>query len=67
MKNLNAALVTGSGRSIGKELAILLAKKGLNLVLCSGTKREIDLTAGLIETMSNSQAVSRVWDISVPL
>ena len=27
MKNLNAALVTGSGRSIGKELAILLAKK----------------------------------------
>ena len=67
MKNLNAALVTGSGRSIGKELAILLAKKGLNLVLCSRTKREIDLTAGLIETMSNSQAVSRVWDISVPL
>ena len=67
MKNLNAALVTGSGRSIGKELAILLAKKGLNLVRCSCTKREIDLTAGLIETMSNSQAVSRVWDISVPL
>ncbi|MGA8843244.1 MAG: hypothetical protein WB511_06635 [Nitrososphaeraceae archaeon] len=27
MKNLNAALVTGSGRSLDKELAILLAKK----------------------------------------
>ena len=67
MKNLNAALVTGSGRSIGKQLAILLIKKGMNLILCSGTTREIDLTAGLIETMSNSQAVSRVWDVSVPL
>ena len=67
MKNLNAALVTGSGRSIGKQLAILLIKKGMNLILCSRTTREIDLTAGLIETMSNSQVVSRVWDVSVPL
>ena len=67
MKNLNAALVTGSGRSIGKQLAILLIKKGMNLILCSRPTREIDLTAGLIETMSNSQVVSRVWDVSVPL
>jgi short-subunit dehydrogenase len=67
MKNLNAALVTGSGRSIGKQLAILLIKKGMNLILYSSTTREIDLTAGLIETMSNSQVVSRVWDVSVPL
>ena len=67
MKNLNAALVTGSGRSIGKQLAILLIKKGMNLILCSRTRREIDLTAGLIETMSNSQVVSRVWNVSVPL
>jgi short-subunit dehydrogenase len=67
MKNLNAALVTGSGRSIGKQLAILLIKKGMNLILCSRTTREIDLTAGLIETMSNSQVVSRVWNVSVPL
>ncbi|HEX7179991.1 MAG TPA: SDR family oxidoreductase [Nitrososphaeraceae archaeon] len=65
MKNLNTALVTGSGRGIGKELAILLAKKGLNLVLCSRTKSEIDSTASSIESTSNSQVISRVCDVSV--
>ena len=65
MKNLNTALVTGSGRGIGKELAILLAKKGLNLVLCSGTKSEIDSAASSIESTSNSQVISRVCDVSV--
>ena len=65
MKNLNTALVTGSGRGIGKELAILLAKKGLNLVLCSCTKSEIDSAASSIESTSNSQVISRVCDVSV--
>jgi 3-oxoacyl-[acyl-carrier protein] reductase len=65
MKNLNTALVTGSGRGIGKELAILLAKKGLNLVLCSRTKSEIDSAASSIESTSNSQVISRVCDVSV--
>jgi 3-oxoacyl-[acyl-carrier protein] reductase len=65
MKNLNTALVTGSGRGIGKELAILLAKKGLNLVLCSRTKSEIDSAASSIESTSISQVISRVCDVSV--
>jgi 3-oxoacyl-[acyl-carrier protein] reductase len=65
MKNLNTALVTGSGRGIGKELAILLAKKGLNLVLCSRTKSEIDSAASSIESTSNSQVISRVCDVSI--
>jgi len=65
MKNLNTALVTGSGRGIGKELAILLSKKGLNLVLCSRTKSEIDSAASSIESTSNSQVISRVCDVSV--
>jgi len=65
MKNLNTVLVTGSGRGIGKELAILLAKKGLNLVLCSRTKSEIDSAASSIESTSNSQVISRVCDVSI--
>jgi short-subunit dehydrogenase len=32
------------GRGIGKETAILLSKKGLNVVICSRTQREIDST-----------------------
>lgn len=42
MSNLNTALVTGGGRGIGKETAILLSKKGLNLIICSRTQKEID-------------------------
>jgi NAD(P)-dependent dehydrogenase (short-subunit alcohol dehydrogenase family) len=38
------AIVTGSGRGIGKETAILLSKMGLNVVLCSRTQKEIDST-----------------------
>lgn len=38
------AIVTGSGRGIGKETAILLTKMGLNVVLCSRTQKEIDST-----------------------
>lgn len=38
------AIVTGSGRGIGKETAILLAKKGVNVVVCSRTQSEIGET-----------------------
>jgi len=42
MSNLKAALVTGGGRGIGRETAILLSKKGLNVIICSRTQKEID-------------------------
>ena len=38
MKEPTTALVTGGGRGIGKETAILLAKKGMNVVICSRTQ-----------------------------
>lgn len=38
------AIVTGSGRGIGKATALLLAKKGVNVVVCSRTKSEVDST-----------------------
>ena len=35
------AIITGSGRGIGKETALLLAKRGINVVICSRTQSEI--------------------------
>jgi NAD(P)-dependent dehydrogenase (short-subunit alcohol dehydrogenase family) len=35
MKEPATALVSGGGRDIGKETAILLAKKGMNVDICS--------------------------------
>ncbi|MGI0048267.1 MAG: SDR family NAD(P)-dependent oxidoreductase [Nitrososphaera sp.] len=43
------AIVTGSGRGIGRETAILLAKRGVNVVVCSRTQREINETAEAIK------------------
>jgi len=36
------AIVTGSGRGIGRETALLLAKKGMDVVICSRTPGEVD-------------------------
>jgi 3-oxoacyl-[acyl-carrier protein] reductase len=35
------AIITGSGRGIGKETALILAKRGINVVICSRTQSEI--------------------------
>jgi 3-oxoacyl-[acyl-carrier protein] reductase len=45
------AVVTGSGRGIGRETAILLCKKGLNVVIYSRTQTEIDSTVEEIKQM----------------
>ena len=50
------AIVTGSGRGIGKETAILLSKMGLNVVICSRTQKEIDSTVKEIkETIKSTK------------
>lgn len=38
------AIITGSGRGIGRETAMMLAKKDVNVVVCSRTQREIEET-----------------------
>lgn len=43
------AIVTGSGRGIGRATAIMLAKKGMNVVICSRTQGEIDKTVDEIK------------------
>ena len=48
---MTTAIVTGSGRGIGKDTAVLLAKKGINVVVCSRTQPEIDDTVREIAHM----------------
>src|SRR5690606_42109152 len=44
-----AAIVTGSGRGIGRETAIMLAGRGVDVVVCSRTQSEIDETVNVIK------------------
>lgn len=37
-----AAIVTGSGRGIGKETALMLARRGMDVAVCSRTQSEVD-------------------------
>jgi short-subunit dehydrogenase len=50
---MKTAIITGAGRGIGKETAILLAKNGINVVVCSRTRTEIDSRAEEINMMDN--------------
>ena len=64
MKEPTTALVTGGGRGIGKQTAILLAKKGMNVVICSRTQGEIDAVVKEIKSMGNNQIMGRKCDVS---
>ena len=41
-ENKKTAIVTGGGRGIGRETAITLAKRGVNVVVCSRTENDIN-------------------------
>src|ERR671914_2074925 len=61
------AIVTGSGRGIGKETAIILAKKSVNVVVCSRTQSEINSTVEEISKLtSNSSVLGIKCDVSIP-
>ena len=51
------AIVTGSGRGIGKETAVLLAKKGVNVVVCSRTDSEVNSAAEEIKKLTSKRDV----------
>ena len=42
----------------------MLAKKGMNIVICSRTQKEIDAVVKEIKSMGNSQVVGRKCDVS---
>lgn len=42
IRKAKTAIITGSGRGIGKQTAILLAKKEVNVVICSTNERQIN-------------------------
>lgn len=57
------AIVTGSGRGIGRETVIMLAKRGINVVVCSRTQSEIDDTVGVIKSI-HAEVVGIKCDVS---
>ncbi|BDU27627.1 3-ketoacyl-ACP reductase [Flavobacterium sp. GSB-24] len=68
LKNKNA-LITGAGKGIGKAVATALAKEGVNLILVSRTKSDIDQlaeeTAKLgVKTLALSADVSDINSIN---
>ena len=65
MSNIYTALVTGSGRGIGKETAIQLSKKGFNLVICSRSQNEIDSVVKEIKSLGYDKIIGRECDVSV--
>ncbi len=54
---LKTALITGASRGIGKAIAVKLAAHGLNLVLLSRTKSDLDAVKSEIETGGASGSV----------
>jgi 3-oxoacyl-[acyl-carrier protein] reductase len=65
MSSIYTALVTGSGRGIGRETAILLSKKGFNLIICSRSQNEIDSVVNEIKSFGNDRILARECDVSV--
>lgn len=49
MRREKIAIVTGSGRGIGAEIAVELARRGIGVVICSRTNRELKQVAALIK------------------
>jgi 3-oxoacyl-[acyl-carrier protein] reductase len=59
-------IVTGSGRGIGRETAVLLARKGVNVVVCSRTDSELRSVVEEIEKITSKANVLGVkCDVSV--
>ncbi|MDW0222102.1 MAG: SDR family oxidoreductase [Nitrososphaeraceae archaeon] len=65
MSTIYTALVTGSGRGIGRETAILLSKKGFKLIICSRNQNEIDSVVKEIKSFGNDRILARECDVSV--
>jgi 3-oxoacyl-[acyl-carrier protein] reductase len=60
------ALITGSGRGIGRETAIILARQVENIVVCSRTKDEINEVVKDIEEINDQvNIIGTKCDVSI--
>jgi 3-oxoacyl-[acyl-carrier protein] reductase len=65
-KAKKTAIITGSSRGIGKETAIILAKKSVNVVICSRTQSEIISAVEEINKLTGNSAVLGIrCDVSI--
>ena len=61
-----AAIITGSGRGIGKATAILLGKQGIDVVVCSRTESEINSVVEEIKELNSQVTVLGIkCDVSI--
>jgi 3-oxoacyl-[acyl-carrier protein] reductase len=67
VENNKTAIITGSGRGIGREAAIILAKKSVNVVVCSRSLSEINSTVQEIKKINyNSKVLGIKCDVRIP-
>jgi 3-oxoacyl-[acyl-carrier protein] reductase len=59
------AIITGSSRGIGKETALILARKSVNVVICSRVQSEINSAVEEINK-SSSNVLGIKCDVSIP-
>ncbi|MFL6319646.1 MAG: SDR family oxidoreductase, partial [Nitrososphaeraceae archaeon] len=65
-KAKKTAIITGSSRGIGKETAIILAKKSVNVVICSRTQSEIISAVEEINKLTGSSSALGIrCDVSI--
>jgi NAD(P)-dependent dehydrogenase (short-subunit alcohol dehydrogenase family) len=60
------AVVTGAGRGLGREVAIALAARGINVVLAGRTAADLEATARLIRAEAEAEAVAVQTDVRIP-
>jgi 3-oxoacyl-[acyl-carrier protein] reductase len=61
-----AAIITGSGRGIGKATAIILGKQGIDVVVCSRTESEINSVVEEIKELNSQVTVLGIkCDVSI--
>ncbi|MEZ5077245.1 MAG: SDR family oxidoreductase [Solirubrobacterales bacterium] len=60
------AVVTGAGRGLGREVAIALAARGMNVVLAGRTPADLEATARQIRAEGGGQAVALRTDVRIP-
>ncbi|MHB1346000.1 MAG: SDR family oxidoreductase [Candidatus Humimicrobiaceae bacterium] len=61
--NKKTAIITGSGRGIGKDIALALAEEGCNVVITSRTKDQLDMVSERLKEL-NADFLSLALDLS---